>query len=88
VKVLVVDDHTELLDLLRRSMGRDGHEVCCAADLTAARDQLRGFVPDVIVLDVGLPDGSGVEFCRQLRRAGHTWPVLLLTAHTVQCTSA
>jgi len=62
-------------------MGHDGHEVRCAAAVTVARDLLRDFVPDVIVLDVELPDGSGVEFCRELRRAGHRWPVLLLTAH-------
>jgi len=78
----VVDDHSELLDLLRRALGHDGHEVRCASTATLARGQLRDFVPDVIVLDVELPDGSGVEFCRELRRVGRRWPVLLLTAHS------
>lgn len=81
VRLLVVDDAAELLDLVERSLGREGHEVRTAATLEEARVALSMWSPEVIVLDVELPDGSGVEWCRELRQAGSRVPVLLLTAH-------
>ncbi|MFT3764087.1 MAG: response regulator transcription factor [Minicystis sp.] len=81
MRVLIVDDHAEVRDLLVRSLRRDGHEVAAAATAGEARDRLGGEPMDVIVLDVALPDGSGIDLCRALRRDGIGTPVLLLTAH-------
>jgi DNA-binding response OmpR family regulator len=81
MRLLVVDDSSELVDLLVRSFASEGHELRTARDLDSARQALTDFVPEVVVLDVELPDGSGVDFCRELRDAGRIWPVLLLTAH-------
>ncbi|MCA9608112.1 MAG: response regulator transcription factor [Myxococcales bacterium] len=81
MRVLIVDDDPELADLLERSLGRDGHAVTSVGSLAAARDAA-GDAHDVIILDVGLPDGSGLELCRTLRAAGDATPILLLTAQS------
>lgn len=78
--VLVVDDHPELRALVTQAIERDGHLVRQAADVEQARQALIE-EPDVIVLDVGLPDGSGLSLCRELRRDGVHIPILILTAH-------
>jgi two-component system OmpR family response regulator len=82
MKVLVVDDHAEVLDLLLRALASDGHAVLGAANVSEARSLVAVANPDVIVLDVALPDGSGIELCRELRRTGQRAPILLLTAHS------
>ncbi len=78
-RVLVVEDDEEIADVLRRSLRQEGHEVRTAVDgeeaLTAARD----FVPDMVVLDLGLPKLDGVEVCRRLRSDSDV-PILILTA--------
>ncbi|AKT42702.1 response regulator transcription factor [Chondromyces crocatus] len=79
--VLIVDDHEEVRDLLVRSLRRDGHEVAAAATAEEARVRLAEGAVGVIVLDVALPDGSGIALCRELRQGGDSTPVLLLTAH-------
>lgn len=81
MKVLVVDDQREVLELLVRALGRDGHLAVAAGSVAAAREAVAAVAPEVIVLDVALPDGSGVALCRELRRAGERAPILLLTAH-------
>ena len=65
--LLVVDDHPELLDMLSRSFEREAHRVVLAQTLAEARRELSRRIPDVLVLDVELPDGSGVDLCRELR---------------------
>ncbi len=81
MRVLLVDDHAELLALLTTSLERDGHRVVAAGTLEDARRAIEGPPFDVIVLDVALPDGSGIELCRQARGAQMDTPILLLTAH-------
>jgi len=80
VRILVVDDHDEVRSLLRRALARDGHVVRTAAHLEGARTVLAGRDVDLVVLDVGLPDGPGLDLCRELRAVGHRVPVLVLTA--------
>lgn len=80
MRVLVVDDHEEVRDLVRRALEGDGHAVRVTATLATARDALLDQPADVIVLDIGLPDGSGLDLCGELRRAGDGAPILLLTA--------
>ncbi len=81
MRVLIVDDHDEVRDLLSRTLRRDGHETSTAATAKEARAKLEASSVDVVVLDVALPDGSGIDLCRDLRRGGISTPVLLLTAH-------
>lgn len=76
-----MDDHAGLRDLLRRSLRRDGHVVQLAPTVQTARDALKAAHFDVIVLDHALPDGTGTDLCRELRKVGNKVAVLLLTAH-------
>lgn len=78
--VLVVDDHAELLDLVTTSLERDGHRVTAATSVTEASARLASGTFDVMVLDLGLPDGSGLEVCRNVRESGSAMPILILTA--------
>ena len=80
-RVLVVEDDEEIADVLRRSLRQEGHEVRTAEDGEEALDMAAEFVPDLVVLDLGLPRLDGVEVCRQLRGGGDV-PILILTART------
>ncbi|WP_336923347.1 response regulator transcription factor [Aquipuribacter sp. SD81] len=79
-RVLVVDDDPTVREVVRAYLTRDGHDVDEAADAAAALDSARVHVPDLVVLDVMLPGGSGLEVCRALRRDRADVPVILLTA--------
>ena len=79
VKVLLVDDDTTLRRTLGIGLRAEGHEVLIAADGRTALQALREDRPDVVVLDLGLPDLSGIEVLRQLR-AWSTTPVVVLSA--------
>lgn len=81
MQLVLVDDSEELLDLVERALIRDGHEVKTATTLEEARTELRDCDPDVLILDLILPDGMGVDLCRDLRADGRTFPILMLTAH-------
>jgi two-component system, OmpR family, response regulator MprA len=80
-RVLVVEDDVEIADVLRRSLRREGHEVRTEADGVGALDAAEEFVPDLVILDLGLPRLDGVEVCRRLRAEGDV-PILILTART------
>jgi DNA-binding response OmpR family regulator len=80
-RVLVVEDDAEITDVLRRSLRHEGYEVRTAGDGVAALDAAARFVPDLVVLDLGLPQLDGIEVCRQLRADGDV-PILILTART------
>jgi two-component system OmpR family response regulator len=80
MRVLVVDDHEPTQELLRRRLEGEGHVVVVAGSCAEGRTAVAKRPFDVIVLDVMLPDGSGVELCRSWRATGVTTPVLLLTA--------
>jgi DNA-binding response OmpR family regulator len=80
VRVLLVDDNPELRDLVARALTRDGHAVTAVATVAAARAALADAPPEVVVLDLGLPDGSGMDLCRALRAEGERVPILMLTA--------
>jgi two-component system KDP operon response regulator KdpE len=79
VKVLVVDDDPTLRRTLEIGLGAEGHDVLIAADGRTALQALREDHPDIVVLDLGLPDLSGVEVLRRLR-GWSTVPVVVLSA--------
>ena len=80
-RVLVVEDDEDIADVLRRSLRQEGHEVRTAADGEEALSLAGEFVPDLVVLDLGLPKLDGVEVARRLRAEGDV-PILMLTART------
>jgi two-component system, OmpR family, response regulator len=80
VHVLVVDDHSPTRQLVQRGLEQASHGVTTAASCQEAEDAILSKAFDVVVLDVMLPDGSGIDLCRRLRSAKRCVPILLLTA--------
>jgi two-component system, OmpR family, response regulator len=80
VRVLVVEDEPKLAELLRRGLREEGLVADVALSGAVALERVADTTYDVIVLDVMLPDLSGIEVCRQLRADGVWTPVLMLTA--------
>jgi DNA-binding response OmpR family regulator len=80
-RVLVVEDDTAIADVLRRALRQEGHEVRSAQDGVEALEMAEAFVPDLVILDLGLPKLDGVEVCRRLRAESDA-PILILTART------
>ena len=78
-RVLVVEDDEAIADVLRRTLRQEGHEVRSAGDGVEALALAEEFVPDLVILDLGLPKLDGVEVCRRLRAESDV-PILILTA--------
>jgi DNA-binding response OmpR family regulator len=78
-RVLVIEDDVEIADVLRRFLRQEGHEVRTAVDGEEALPTAAEFVPDLVILDLGLPGMDGVDVCRRLRADGDV-PILILTA--------
>jgi two-component system, OmpR family, phosphate regulon response regulator PhoB len=77
--VLVVDDEPIVREVVVRYLERDGHEILEAEDVDSARNALRQHSPSLVVLDLMLPGGDGLELCREIRE-GSELPVIMLTA--------
>lgn len=77
--VAVVEDEAHLRDLVRGYLVHEGFEVFTASDGNTALDLIREYTPDVVVLDLMLPEMDGLEVCRQLRRFSDAY-VIMLTA--------
>jgi two-component system, OmpR family, response regulator len=78
--ILVVDDEANIRDLLSIALRHVGFDVTTADTCLAAQNIVVKQAPDLLVLDVMLPDGDGIELCQRLRRDGMRAPVLFLTA--------
>ena len=79
MKILLVEDDTALRGALEELLCREGYEVIKASNVSSARSAIN-FEVDLIMLDVGLPDGDGVSLCRQWRDEGVQTLILFLTA--------
>lgn len=82
--ILVVDDEHDLVNLLRYNLQKEGYTVLCAYDGSTALDLVWEKRPDLIVLDLMLPDRSGFDICRQLKEVEQTRkiPIIMLTARS------
>jgi len=78
-RILVVDDDPRVAAAVRRALAYEGYEVDVAEDGRRAMETARERLPDLVVLDVMLPELDGIEVCRRLR-AGSDVPILMLTA--------
>ena len=78
-RVLVVEDDDAIAHVLQRSLRMEGYEVRVAEDGMLALEQAHGFLPDLVVLDLGLPRLDGIEVAKTLRESDDV-PILVLTA--------
>ncbi|MFC1991302.1 response regulator [Chloroflexota bacterium] len=78
-KILVVDDEKRIVEILQAYLERDGYQVITAYDGRSALELARSNSPDLIILDLMLPEVSGWDVCRELRRESDV-PIIMLTA--------
>ena len=90
LRVLVVEDDSAIADAVLYCLRRDGMQAEVAATLAAARESSCKTESDVVVLDLGLPDGSGFSFLRELRERVSSPRVIILTSRDedVECVAA
>jgi DNA-binding response OmpR family regulator len=81
-KVLIVEDEPQMLRLLGLTLEKEGYRIAAAQTASAARAQIQAAIPDLIILDVMLPDTSGLALCHELRQQPDTSgiPILMLSA--------
>jgi DNA-binding response OmpR family regulator len=78
-RVLVVEDDDAIAQVLQRSLRMEGYEVRIAGDGVSALDEAHAFLPDLVILDLGLPRLDGLEVAKTIRRTDDV-PILVLTA--------
>jgi DNA-binding response OmpR family regulator len=78
-RVLVVEDDDAIAQVLQRSLRMEGYEVRVAVDGLGALDQARAFLPDLVILDLGLPGLDGIDVAKRMRETDDV-PILVLTA--------
>ena len=79
LNVLVIEDDREIRAMIQSSLSVEGFEVQTAVSLSEARALLAHKTPDIVVLDLGLPDGDGAQLVRELRKQ-HATPVIVVSA--------
>ncbi len=77
--VLMVEDERSITDPLSEALEREGFDTSVAGTVADALESARAAEPDLVLLDVTLPDGSGYDVCRELRRDSEV-PIIMLTA--------
>src|SRR5690349_3036849 len=79
--VLVVDDEPSILSTLKKALSLEGYSVDVAGGVQLAQERLAKRSYDVLLLDVSLPDGNGVELLEKLRKAGSDAIVIMMSGH-------
>ncbi len=77
--ILLVEDERAITEPLAEALEREGFMPSLAGTAAEAMEKARGPAPDLVLLDIGLPDGSGLDVCRELRRVTEV-PIIMLTA--------
>lgn len=80
-KILVVDDDPAIRTLIVRFLGQKGYAVAAATDGQSAKETFQSFSPDLVILDINLPDTLGYALCEQMQESKDTY-VLILTSRT------
>ena len=78
-KVLIVDDDTHIVELIRLNLKNEGFETCTAYDGEKALELFRSEAPSIVILDVMMPKMDGLQVCREIRRISNI-PIIMLTA--------
>ena len=77
--ILLVEDEEAITEPLAEALEREGFRPIVASSAREALDRASSSMPDLVLLDIGLPDGSGLDVCRELRRQSQV-PIIMLTA--------
>jgi DNA-binding response OmpR family regulator len=82
MRILVVEDNARVGDAIARALRSNGHTVSVAETRAKGAGELASASFELAIIDVGLPDGSGLDLCRDARAGGSDLPILILTART------
>ncbi|MGD0661512.1 MAG: response regulator, partial [Syntrophorhabdales bacterium] len=77
--ILVIDDEKVILESLKMFLTEKGYSVESAASAAEGRQKVEGLKPDVVILDIRLPDGNGLELLKELRDRNREMPVIMIT---------
>ncbi|OXM83220.1 response regulator transcription factor [Paenibacillus rigui] len=80
-KILIVDDEPEIVELIRLYLMKEGYEVLTTDNGASAFQYMEQHSPDMVILDIQLPEMDGIEICRQLRRSYHV-PILFISCRS------
>jgi len=83
-RILIVEDSPDLADALERNLRLDGYEVEVARRAAQAMPLIASMKPDLVILDLGLPDRDGYSVLKELRDRGNSCPVLILSARNLE----
>jgi len=79
-KILLIEDETNVVNLLKRGLEEEGYEISVAMDGLSGYEMAGGHIFDLMIIDIMLPGMNGIEICRKLRQQKNGTPILLLTA--------
>ncbi len=82
-KILLVEDEANIRNLIETMLETAGYQAIIAESCTAAKDAYNSYMPDLIILDLGLPDADGTELLRYVRNASPT-PIIVLSARSTE----
>ena len=80
-QILIIEDDIALNKGLCKALTTDSRQLISCADIRSAREQILCSLPSLILLDINLPDGSGLDFLKELKKGSDSIPVILLTAN-------
>ena len=78
--LLIADDDKDIRDLVTAQLAREGYDLTSTGDVAGIRAALTAATIDLVILDLGLPDGDGLVLCRELRAEGYAGAVIMVTA--------
>ncbi|MDR2939810.1 MAG: response regulator transcription factor [Clostridiales bacterium] len=82
--IIILEDDTALCNGIELALASPGRQFISCHNIVSAKAALKSNIPDLFILDINLPDGSGLNFCSELRVAGYTAPILMLTANDTE----
>ena len=80
-KILVVDDERPISDIIKFNLTKEGYEVVTAFDGREALEQFEAKKPDLVILDLMLPELDGLEVAKEIRKTSHT-PIIMPVSYT------
>ena len=83
INLQIVDDHKMVVESLSKQINESGKAQVTGAyyDLASCRKGLESSVPDIMLLDIGLPDGDGVDFCKEITKKYPNLKIIMLTSY-------